>query len=256
MHGARNERGIWLARGGSGSELLVLLHGIGANATVWQPMVAEIEKRGTQRWMAPDFRGHGRSAMEGPYGFAAHAGDVAHAIRDEAPATVTIIGHSFGGVVAALVGSGLYGPMPRQVATVGVKLDWSPAEIAKSQEIAARPARVFGTREEAIERYLKGAGLFGLIAPDSDPARVGVLEVPGGFCVALDPRVFSAVGPTIARIFGLTACPVRLAAGSNDPMVTHAAMQRLDPSARLLEGLGHNAHWETPAAVLDFAAGG
>jgi pimeloyl-ACP methyl ester carboxylesterase len=32
-------------------------------------------------------------------------------------------------------------------------------------------------------------------------------------------------------------------------MVGPAAMRRVDPDAVLLEGAGHNAHWEAPEAV-------
>ncbi len=253
MQGSRNERGIWMARGGKGEELVVLLHGIGANAAAWQPLVAAIELRGTHRWLTLDFRGHGRSAMEGPYGYAAHAADVAHALRDEAPATFTILGHSFGGVIAALVGSGWFGVVPKAVATIGVKLEWTDAEIAKVYDMASKPPRTFATRAEAIERYLKGAGLFGLVDPAGEMAAPGVREVPGGHQVAVDPRVFTAVGPPLERVFGLVSCPLRMAAGAKDPMVTLAAMQRIDPGAQLFDGLGHNAQVEAPATVLDFA---
>jgi pimeloyl-ACP methyl ester carboxylesterase len=32
--------------------------------------------------------------------------------------------------------------------------------------------------------------------------------------------------------------------------VSLAAMRRIDPSARLVPGAGHNAHWERPEAVF------
>ncbi len=245
--------GIFAARGGSGEKLLVLLHGIGANATVWEPFIAHAEAAGGYRWLAPDFRGHGRSAMEGPYGYAVHAADIAHLIRDEAAGAVTVIGHSFGGVIAALLATNWFGVGIAQVATVGVKLEWSAEEIAKVHEMAGKPARTFASREDATERYLKGAGLFGLVDPQSASASVGIMETGSNFRVTVDPRVFGAVGPALAPIFGLAQVPLRMAAGSKDPMVTLAAMQRLDPGARVFEGLGHNAHWEAPETVYRFA---
>lgn len=251
--GSRNERGVWTARGGSGAKLLVLLHGIGANATVWEPFIAHVEAAGGHRWLAPDFRGHGRSAMEGPYGYAAHAADVAHLIRDEDPDAVTVVGHSFGGVVAAVLATGWFGVPLAGVATVGVKLDWSGAEIAKARELAGKPARTLASREEAVERYLKGAGLFGLVDPASASARVGIIEADGTFRVAVDPRVYGAVGPDLEPIFARAQVPLRMAAGSKDPMVTLAAMQSIRPDARVFDGLGHNAHWEAPEAVYRFA---
>jgi pimeloyl-ACP methyl ester carboxylesterase len=44
--------------------------------------------------------------------------------------------------------------------------------------------------------------------------------------------------------------PLRLAAGSDDPMVGPDAMRRVDPDAVVLDGCGHNAHVQSPAAVL------
>jgi pimeloyl-ACP methyl ester carboxylesterase len=48
--------------GGSGEPTLVLLHGLGANAGVWQNLLPLIEKHWPGRWMAPDLPGHGQLA--------------------------------------------------------------------------------------------------------------------------------------------------------------------------------------------------
>ena len=48
---------LWYREGGEGGQRLVLIHGMGANADVWEPLKPYIE----QRWLAPDLRGHGRS---------------------------------------------------------------------------------------------------------------------------------------------------------------------------------------------------
>lgn len=251
--GRLNERGVWVSAGGDGATLLVLLHGLGANATAWARLVARIEARGDLRWIAPDFRGHGRSRWEGPYGYAAHAADVAHLLRDEEPAQVTILGHSFGGVIGATLATGWFGMLPRAVAAVGVKLAWTDEEVAKARDMAQRPARVLPTRQEAIERSLKMAGLHGLLDPASEPAGVGIRPDGEGYKVAPDPRVFGAVGPSLAAILALAQCPVRLAAGSADPMVTLDVMRAFDPDAVQFPGIGHNAQWEAPEEVLRFA---
>ena len=248
-------RGIWTARGGGGERLLVLLHGMGANASVWERMLPLIERSWSGRWLAPDLRGHGRSAAEGPYGVGMHAADVAACIEAEAPAAVTLVGHSFGGVVAALVATGWYGPRVREVAAFGVKLEWSVEEIARARELSARPAPVFATRDEAVARYLRISGLAGLAAPSSATASAGVVAADGGFRVTMDPRAYGAVGPSIAGLLRLAEAPLRLAAGERDPMVTLEQMRRIDPAAELFEGLGHNAHWEAPERVWRFIAG-
>jgi pimeloyl-ACP methyl ester carboxylesterase len=244
--------------GGAGERLLVLLHGLGANGSVWRRLIPILEARWQGRWLAPDFRGHGRSPYQGPYGYAAHAADVAALIADEKAGDVTLLGHSFGGVVAALVGTGWFGPNVRQALAFGVKIEWTDNEVSKARELASRPARSFATRGEAIERALKAAGLYGLMDPASDEAAAGVTGTDGDYRVAMDPRVYGAVGPSIEGILRLCEAPLRLAAGANDPMVSLATMQRIDAAAVVLEGAGHNAHWEAPELVWRFVeqAGG
>ena len=251
------ERGLWAARGGNGEPLLVLLHGMGANADVWERMLSLIEASWSGRWLAPDLRGHGRSCREGPWGVGVHAADVAGLIEAAAPAgPVTLAGHSFGGAVAALVASGWFGPRVRDVAAFGVKIDWTEEEIGKAHALAQRPATVFATRDEATARYLRGSGLAGLAPASSATATAGVIATDGHFQVAVAPRAYEAVGAPVADLLRTAGARLRLAAGSRDPMVTLEQMRRIDPAARVFEGVGHNAHWEAPAQVWDFIAGG
>jgi len=229
---------------------------MGANASVWERLLSIVERSWSGRWLAPDLRGHGRSVREGPYGIGAHAVDVATLIEAEAPGPVTLVGHSFGGAVAALVATGWFGPRVSGVAAFGVKIEWTEPEIEKARSLAERPAPAFATREEATERYLRISGLAGLADPSSATAAAGVIAVDGRFQVALDPRAYRAVGPSIAGLLRLAAAPLRLAAGERDPMVTLEQMQRIDPAAQLFAGVGHNAHWEAPDRVWQFIVGG
>jgi len=229
---------------------------MGANASVWERLLSIVERSWSGRWLAPDLRGHGRSLREGPYGIGAHAADVAALIEAEAPGPVTLVGHSFGGAVAALVATGWFGPRVSGVAAFGVKIEWTEPEIEKARSLAERPAPAFATREEATERYLRISGLAGLADQSSATAAAGVIAVDGRFQVAMDPRAYGAVGPSIAGLLRLAAVPLRLAAGERDPMVTLEQMQRIDPAAQLFAGVGHNAHWEAPDGVWQFIAGG
>lgn len=235
-------------RGGQGDRLAVLLHGLGATGAVWHGVARALARRGW-RWMAPDLRGHGRSPHGGPFGYGMHAADLAGLLAAEDPGATVLLGHSFGGVVAALAASGLFGPVPARVVALGVKTDWSAAEVAQAQAQAGRPGRVFATRAEALDRYLKVSGLAGLIGPDAPEAEGGIRAQGEGWVLAMDPGVFGAVGPDVPAILAAVRCPLRLAAGAEDPMVSPATMRRLDPGAILLPGLPHNAHVANPEAV-------
>jgi pimeloyl-ACP methyl ester carboxylesterase len=239
---------LWVERGGTGDEVVVLLHGLGATAAVWRGVAARISAGG-RRWIAPDLRGHGRSHPGAPFGYGMHAADIAALIAPEDPARVTLLGHSFGGVVAAVAASGLFGPVPARVIALGVKTDWTEAEVEAARALAARPARIFATRAEAAARHLKVAGLEAHVAPDAPEAEGGVHATGQGWALAMDPRVYAAVGPQVPDLMAACRAPLRMVAGADDPMASLATMRSLDPAAHLLPGQPHNAHVADPDAV-------
>ncbi len=243
---------LFIERGGEGGDLIVLLHGLGATAAVWHPFTNILAREWDGRWIAPDFRGHGRSIKSGPYGFDQHARDVAASIGKENAGRVFVLGHSFGGVIAALVGSGDFGVKPAAALAFGVKIRWTDDEKAKALDLARRPAKVFATHGEAVERYLKMAGIFGLTDPTSPDVESGITAANGGWTVAQDPATFSAVDQSVPDALRRADPPVRLAAGEKDPMVTLDDMRAIDAGASLFAGAGHNAHVEAPDQVWRF----
>jgi pimeloyl-ACP methyl ester carboxylesterase len=241
---------LWHREGGQGGERrLVLIHGLGANADVWQPMQKSIDRR----WVAPDLRGHGRSPHRQPYGFGTYAADVAHLLQQDEE--VDIVGHSMGGVVGMALASGWFGVKVRKVVAFGVKIRWAPGEAAKLHALARAPAKLFDTRDEAIERYLKVSGLFGLVDPSSASAQNGVREEAGRWRLAADPMTNAVAGPGFEPLVRAMQCRLKLAAGSKDPMVNAADMAPFDPQAHLVEGAGHNAQVEKPADLWAWIRG-
>src|SRR5213075_1076300 len=129
----------------------------------------------------------------------------------------------------------------RKVIAFGVKIRWAPDEVPKLHALARSPARMFESKAEAVERYLKVSGLFGLVDPASPLAASGIREESGKHRLAGDPMAYAAAGPDLGPIVKAMKAPLRLAAGSNDPMVDAADMAPYDPSAHIIEGAGHNA---------------
>jgi pimeloyl-ACP methyl ester carboxylesterase len=236
---------LWHREGGQGGERrLVLIHGLGANADVWQAM----EKNLDRRWIAPDLRGHGRSPHQAPYGYAMYATDIAELLQQGEE--VDIVGHSMGGVVGMALATGWHGVKVRKVVAFGVKIRWAPDEAPKLHALARQPAKLFDTREQALERYLKVSGLFGLVDPSN--ADTGVREQGGKWRLAADPMINAAAGPELAPLVRAMQCPLSLAAGSKDPMVNAADMAPFDAQAHIIEGAGHNAQVERPADVWEW----
>lgn len=224
---------------------MLLLHGLGATAAVWDGVVAELGGDA----VAPDLPGHGAAPpLPGPCTFAGTAEAVAHLVD---PAGTVLLGHSFGGVVALhLAGR----PGVRAVVGLGIKVAWSADDLARAAALAARPAAVFPTRDEAVARHLRVSGLAGLVDPASDAALSGVVPADGGWRLALDPRAFGVGDPDVAALLARAGVPVVLARGEHDPLVSDADLRALGVAPVVLPGLGHNAHVEDPRAVAALLA--
>ena len=231
---------------GAGAPTLVLLHGIGGNGGVWRPLLRALGAW-PGRILVPDLRGHGRSPRGAHYGLGQHAADVAALF---APGErVHLIGHSMGGAVALLLASGCFGITVERVFAFGTKVTWQEEEIAKALQLATQPARLFATRAEAEERFLRVSGLAGLPADLGAAIAAGVVAEDGRYRLAADPATMRAVGPPFAAVAGVAQAPFRLACGGRDTMVTLGELRRFDPAAIAFPECGHNAHVEAPDVV-------
>ncbi|MEQ0558868.1 alpha/beta fold hydrolase [Amycolatopsis sp. NEAU-NG30] len=225
--------------GGQGEPAVLLLHGLGATGAVWAHFSPLLERR----VLVPDLPGHGLSSPLPHYSFATLTAAVARALPGTGP--LVVAGHSLGGVLALELASGRYDVEVAGVLAIGVKVEWSQDDLGRAASFAAKPPRVFETREDAEQAYLKVSGLLG-IAP-ADPA--GLRETEAGWRLAMDPPAFGVGAPDMPALLAAAKCPVVLAAGETDPMSRPEQLRALDPDAVTLPGLGHNAHVEDPAAV-------
>jgi pimeloyl-ACP methyl ester carboxylesterase len=228
---------------------MLLLHGLGATGGVW---------RGLARAyggpvLAPDLPGHGTAAWTATYSFAGHA-EAVLALLDRFDVPVPVLGHSMGGVVALELAR-LAPDRVERVVALGVKVAWPAEDAARALAVAERPVATFDTRAEAVDRFLRVSGLAGLLTADDPVVDDAVVdrEAAGegsGWRLAQDPRTFGVGVPDMTGLLDSLSCPVVLARGEHDPMVSHDDLAGLVPDPVTLPGLGHNAHVEDPAAVL------
>ena len=242
---------LYAERGGSGAPLLVLLHGLGASAAVWDGLLPILAERWSGRWIAPDFRGHGRSSHAAPYGYGMHAADVAALLA--AGDDGVVLAHSMGGPVGLALATQWFGVRVRAVAAFAVKPDFNAEEVAGIRSVAAKGHRWFDTRAAAIERQIAVAGLRGLIAPDDPRAAIGIVEDAGKFRIAMDPAANLVLGPELPEMLAAARAAVYFSAGDRDPLVGVDAMHAVDPAAHVFPGLGHNVHVEDPLALWNWA---
>lgn len=260
---------LFAEQGGRGPDLLVLLHGLGATAAVWQPFLASADRHWPGRWLAIDLPGHGASPPQAAYELTDIAASVARAIssRAEAGARIVVLGHSLGGAIGLALASGEHGVQAERVFGVGIKVAWSDEDLQRLAAIAAQPRRRFATEPEAWERYLKVSGLAGQadarsatvargVAPHTpDAGASGTPSQVDGWCLAMDPRANGVGRPPFTHLMAAARCPVHLARGREDPLVTLDQLRSLDPAAVDLAARGHNVMVEAPQVLWEWYSG-
>lgn len=95
---------IHYLRTGGAKPPLILLHGLLGNGACWTPVARALVDE--YDVLMPDARGHGESSTPlAGYRYDDHAGDVIGLIRSLGLAAPIVLGHSMGGMTAALVAS-------------------------------------------------------------------------------------------------------------------------------------------------------
>ena len=120
---------------GSGPDSLILLHGLSQQRHFWDPVCSYLE---APRIIRLDQRGHGLSdtPSDADYSIDRCARDVAEVMDSLGVSTATVIGHSWGGAVAARLGA----LAPESIRTIGL-LDGGlrgPADLGDRAEVRER----------------------------------------------------------------------------------------------------------------------
>lgn len=228
--------------------LVLLLHGLGTTGAVWSEVRRRLAAH-DRTILAPDLPGHGSSRPAPPYTLECLARG---AIRDiPQHRRLVVVGHSLGGYVALALAGGAYGVHPVAALSIGAKLMFSDADRARGTELAAKPVRWFATHAEAEERYRLVCGLPETLFPDAECIERGVCEGEHGFRLATDPAALAIQVPGFASLLAEARCPVRIARGEHDALVSREECAALGRNVSELPGLGHNAHVENPELVAD-----
>lgn len=250
--GIEQSDGIAFERGGEGGTLLVLIHGLAATARVWAPMLEQAPRRWRGRSIAPDLRGHGGSAQGASYAVADYAADIAGLIDRVGATSVTLLGHSMGGVIALTLAGGGRLPVDR-VFGLGIKVAWSDAELERLAAVSQRQPRLFEHEAEAREQHRRQCGLE--CDPSSPLLDRGTARDGGQWRTVMDQAAFAVSRPPMADLLSAAPCPVHLACGEQDAMVSIEQLSALDPTACRIDGAGHNAMVDDPDAVWGWIAG-
>ena len=119
------------------SRTLLLLHGLGATSGVWADLLDELEWPG--RVINADLPGHGAAPRHKDYTVGAMAAAVGGQCENGEP--VIAVGHSLGGAVALCLASGFFRPVVTAAIGIGIKLEWTDADVEGMAKVAAKGVR-------------------------------------------------------------------------------------------------------------------
>jgi 2-(acetamidomethylene)succinate hydrolase len=261
----RRLRGIELCTFESGEgRPVVFLHGITANARVWDPIV---ERLGAEhRCVAVDQRGHGRSARPAGevYAAADYARDIVELIEALGEGAAVVVGHSLGARNALVAGA----EHPHRVAAV-VAIDYVPF-LPESvfdeldRRVGGGAERAFASLDE-VRHYLRQRYPRHPEAAIVRRARHGYVRTPDG---RFAPRADAAA--VRATLRGLRAdlapavrairVPTLLVRGADSALVVPAAWQRTlaqrpDLPSAVVAGADHYVPEVRPVETTDLIAG-
>ncbi len=259
--------------GDPAAESILLIHGLAGSSKTWDATIEDLAAE--YDVIAPDLLGHGESAKpRGDYSLGAFASGLRDMLAMLDVASVTVVGHSFGGGVAmqlayqfphlidrlVLVGSGGLGrevsPLLRMLALPGAEYLLPLGIPGFVVDRASNVGRFLGRRNIRSERLGEMWRAYASLAgAENRRAFVktmrGVIE-PGGQTVSATDRLYLA-----ARV------PMMIVWGDKDGVipVEHGirAHESIENSRlEILEGVGHFPHVEAPetftSSLLDFMA--
>jgi len=226
---------------------LLLIHGLGATSGVWHDVADAVDWPG--RVVMPDLAGHGAAPWAGDYTVGSLAAAVAVSCGDAEP--VVVVGHSLGGGVGICLGSGFFRPRVLGVLGLGIKVSWTDDDVERMAGVAARGVRWVESKDEAVERFLRNAGLAGVVGPHHPAVKNAVAQGPRGWRVAQHPLTFAQRALDMAGLMAAARCPVVLGAGEHDAMCPRSDLERFTGQPRIAEGAGHNVQLERPEWVVE-----
>src|SRR5215207_2207170 len=247
---------------GSGTPVVVLVHGYPLNRSMWDPQLGSL-RAGGARVIAPDLRGYGASDA-GPPGaltMEQHADDLAALLdRLDINDPIVFVGLSMGGYVGFA-----FWRRHRQRVRAFVLMDTRASadtdEARRNRLALAERAESLGTSEPAIEAMLPR-----LLSPHlragSIPERLvaGMMRGNSARAVADGARGLAA-RPDSLELLPSIDVPTLIVVGEHDqltPPSDSERMLRALPNARLvtIDQAGHMSNLENPeavnAAVLEF----
>ncbi len=242
---------IQYLRTGDGKPPVVLLHGLMGSGACWTPLARALE--GSFDVVMPDARGHGgSSAPERGYSYDELASDVVGLMRGLGLVRPVLLGHSMGGMTAAVVASRGGGLLRGLVLVDPTLLSPERQREVHASDVAEQHRRALAsTREELVAR-----------ARARSPHRsLEIIELQAAArlntaMAALD--VLTPPNPAYREVMSAIDVPGLLVIG-DEPVVTLAMateLREINPSLQVeqIANAGHGLPFEQPERLAEVVA--
>jgi N-formylmaleamate deformylase len=222
---------------------LVLLHGLTGSAACWIPLARALE--GEYDVVMPDARGHGNSTTPlNGYRYENHASDVVGLIQGLGLATPVLLGHSMGGMTAAVVASQITTAIRAVILADPTFLSPERQREVHESDVLEQHRRLLGSNKSEVLAQLRlrhpqrSSELIELIAAARLQTRIGAFDV-------LTPP-----NPEYHQLVSTIYVPVLLVIGDHGVVSLDMAreLQNLNPRLRVqqIQDAGHGLQYDQP----------
>jgi pimeloyl-ACP methyl ester carboxylesterase len=253
IHGICETNGIGMhyVRSGGEKPPVVLLHGLAGNGTTWAPLAHALEHDFDV--VMPDARGHGASsAPRHGYRYDDHANDVVGLLRALDLARPVLLGHSMGGMTAAVVASRRAG-LRGLILVDPTFLSPERQRDVRDSDVANQHRRTIGLHKSDLVAELRARH------PRRSLEIVELLaEARLNTCMsAFD--VLTPPNPDYRDLVSVIDVPSLLVIGDGSPVVTlevATELCRLNPRLRIeqIQDAGHGLPFEQPDRLGEVVA--
>ena len=245
MRGVCNTNGIHIhyLRTGGCKPPLVLLHGLTGNGACWIPLARALE--GDYDVVMPDARGHGNSGTPpNGYRYEDHAGDVIGLIQGLGLVAPVLLGHSMGGMTAALMASQMTTAIRGVILADPTFLSSERQREVHESDVVEQHRRLLGTNKSDVLAQLRirhphrSSEIIELLAESRLQTRIQAFDV-------LTPP-----NPEYRELVGVIDIPILLVIGDSGVVSLETAeeLEELNPRLRVeqIEDAGHGIQYDQP----------
>jgi pimeloyl-ACP methyl ester carboxylesterase len=228
---------------------LVFLHGVGAQAGLWSPVIGKFG--GRFHTISFDLRGHGGSICNGAISVDAIVQDILEALHKLEIRQFHLVGVSLGGAVALRIASArAHKVKSLTLSGIGVTLGKPLGDALADEVYGIREASVYLAIDRFVEQVAEN-----LLMPDSPRARIEALAASIGIVTKrgyLEALQAFAAADNIAAAAGVK-CRTLILNGASDELVSSAAADALSKVIttslrREIPDAGHHANIDNPEA--------